>query len=286
MLKWLIKLINLLFYSNLWIALAALAMTLQTQLLLVGKVIYTPYLPFLFFGSLFLYALHRIVGLEKAKPFQKTGRYSVITAFKQHIQLYAAMAALASIYFFFFLPQSIQLSLVLPALLSLGYVIPVLKGKKRLRDIHFIKVFLIALVWSWLTVFMPALVLHLEQHLSTTLIYLERTCFIFAITIPFDIRDLEIDEFNQVKTIPNRYGIKKSKAIALVALAMALFFVWLNFRVDGIGLPTFLAWGVSALGAGLLICYSTPNRHDYYYTGLLDGSMIFQAIAIYFASQF
>lgn len=279
--NWLIKIIDLILYSNLWIALAALAMTLQTQLFLLGKAQYSPYWIFVFSGSLFLYALHRIVGLEKAKPFQEAGRYQVIATFKHHIKLYAALSILVSAYFFFLLPFHLQLSLFLPALLSLAYVIPVLKGKKRLRDIHFVKVFLIAIVWTWLTVILPALELGLEQQLCTLLMCLERVCFVFAITIPFDIRDLEIDQFNKVKTIPSRYGIKKSKAIALFLLAMALCFAYLNLYTLGISASQFLAYLLSSSIAAFLIVKSTGNRHDYFYTGLLDGTMILQAVLVF-----
>lgn len=279
--KWLIPLIDLILYSNFWIALAALAMTLQTQLFLLGKLQYSPYWVFVFSGSLFLYALHRIVGLEKAKPFQESGRYQVIVTFKHHIQVYAALSILVSAFFFFLLPWPVQLSLFIPALLSLAYVIPVLKGKKRLRDVHFVKVFLIAIVWTWLTVFLPALELGLEQQLSTILMCLERVCFVFAITIPFDIRDLEIDQFNKVKTIPSRYGIKNSKAIALFLLAMALGFAYLNLYTLGISAWQFLAYLLSSLVAAILIIKSTGERHDYYYTGLLDGTMILQAVLVF-----
>lgn len=284
MLKWLIKLIDLILYSNLWIALGALAMGFQTQLFLFGKIQYTPYLPFLFCGTLFLYALHRIVGLQKAKPFQDKGRYWVIATFKRHIQLYAALSAIVGAYFFFQLPLSIQLSLFAPALFSLAYVVPVFRGKKRLRDFHFIKIFLIAFIWTWLTVIMPAMVYNLELQLCTVLMGFERLCFIFAITLPFDIRDLEIDRFNKVKTIPLRLGTRKSKATALVFLAMALFFAWLNYYTMGISLGTWIAYGLSCLLTAGLIVKSSPSQHDYFYTGLLDGTMIFQVVLIYYFS--
>lgn len=282
--KWLIKFIDLILYSNLWIALGALAMALQTQLFLFGRVRYTPYLPFLFCGSLFLYALHRIVGLQKAKPFQDKGRYQVIATFKSHIQFYAATSALVGSYFFFQLPLKLQLSLFAPLLLSLAYVVPIFGGKKRLRDIHFVKIFLIAFVWTWLTVMMPALSYGMEQQLATLLMCLERLCFIFAITLPFDIRDIEIDRFNQVKTIPLQLGIPKSKAIAGFFLAMAVFFAWCNHYTLGISLAQWLAYAVSCLLTGILIYKSSPDRHDYFYTGLLDGTMILQAVLIYSCS--
>ena len=275
--KWLIKLIDLILYSNLWIALAALAMALQTQLFLFGRPRYTPYLPFLFCGTLFLYAIHRIVGLQKAKPFQEKGRYWVIATFKSHIRFYAGLSALVGAYYFFQLDLWFQLSLFAPALLSLAYVIPLFSGKKRLRDFHFIKIFLIALVWTWLTVVMPALHYGLAFQLCTLLMVLERICFVFAITLPFDIRDLEIDRFNKVKTIPFRLGIKKSKAIALVSLTMALFFAWLNYYTIGISFMQWLAYGLSCLLTAWLILKSSTSQHDYFYTGLLDGTMILLA---------
>lgn len=282
--KWLIKFIDLILYSNLWIAVAALAMAMQTQLFLFGRVRYTPYLPFLFCGTLFLYAIHRIVGLQKAKPFQEKGRYKVIATFKSHIQFYAGISALVGAYFFFQLDLSFQLSLFAPALLSLAYVIPLFDGKKRLRDFHFIKIFLIALVWTWLTVVMPALFYRLELQLCTLLMILERICFVFAITLPFDIRDLEVDRFNKVKTIPFRLGIRKSKAIALVSLTMALFFTCLNYFTMGISLLQCLAYGLSCLAAGWLILKSTTSQHDYFYTGLMDGTMILQAGLVFLAT--
>ncbi len=279
--KWLIKFIDLILYSNLWIALAALAMAMQSQIFLFGRVRYDPYLPFLFCGTLFLYAIHRIVGLQKAEPFQQEGRYKVIATFKRHIQLYAGISALVGAYFFFQLDFTFQLSLFTPAILSLAYVIPLFAGKKRLRDFHFIKIFLIALVWTWLTVVMPSLYYGLALQLCTILMVLERLCFVFAITLPFDIRDLEIDRFNKVKTIPFRLGIRKSKAIALVALAMALFFTWLNYYTMGISLMQWLAYGLSCLLTGWLILNSKTSQHDYYYTGLVDGTMILQAVLVF-----
>lgn len=280
--KCLIKLIDLILYSNLWIALGALAMGLQTQLFLFGRIQYASYFPFLFCGTLFLYAIHRIVGLQKAKPFQAQGRYWVIATFKSHIQLYAGISALIGAFFFFQLPLRLQISLFAPAALSLAYVVPIFKGKKRLRDIHFVKIFLIAIIWTWLTVVMPAMIYGLETQLATILMCLERLCFVFAITLPFDIRDVEIDGFNKVKTIPLKLGISKSKAIAGIFLTMALFFVCLNYYTLGISLSQCLAYAFSCLLAGLLIYQSRPQQHDYFYTGLLDGTLVLQAVLVYF----
>ena len=61
--------VNLIFYGNFWIAICALAMVLQTQYLLDNGPLPTALSGLLFFATLFLYALHRIVGIERLKDF-------------------------------------------------------------------------------------------------------------------------------------------------------------------------------------------------------------------------
>ena len=49
---------------------------------------------------------------------------------------------------------------------------------------------------------------------------LERFLFVFAITIPFDIRDMEIDIKEGLKTIPVIMGKKKAMMIANILLVL------------------------------------------------------------------
>jgi len=63
------KTIDLILYSNYWIALCAVAMLWQT-LLLLGEPIKIDYLTgVVFFATLFLYAAHRIVGISRLEEF-------------------------------------------------------------------------------------------------------------------------------------------------------------------------------------------------------------------------
>jgi len=132
--------------------------------------------------------------------------------------------------------------LVIPAILSLGYVLPFVKGNKRLRDFDYIKIFLVAIVWGVITVLMPILERTTDLTLSHLLILLERMLFIFAITLPFDIRDLKIDAHIDVKTIPSIIGIGKTKKLALFCLIIVVLLAGMNvylgcglffYRADG-----------------------------------------------------
>ncbi len=274
------KFIDLILYSNLWIALAAVSMSLQTQWLLFGELRWDPLFGFIFFATLCLYAIHRLVGLSKVKPFQEAGRFKVIARYQSHILIYALVSAVAAAWFFFRLPWRLQLAAILPSLIALGYVLPVVGGSKRLRDLHYLKIFLIAIAWSWITAGLVAANYHCAMTLPALVLLLERAFFVFAITLPFDIRDLQVDAFTKVETLPARLGIRRSKGLAAAALLLMLALVAWNFRMNVYGLPQALALLVSALLSYGLIHFSDRVRHDYYFTGLIDGMMIVQFLLV------
>ncbi len=256
-------------------------MTLQTQLLVSGKIEWTPIIGMTFFATLFLYAIHRIVGLEKVKQFTEKGRYKVIATFKSHIIVYAILGCLGAIYFFFISDFAVQLALVIPALISLAYVIPFLNKKRRLRDFGSIKIYLIALVWAWVTVVLPALELEKIQDPAVWMMIGERAFFIFAITLPFDIRDLKVDASNEVSTIPAKIGIPKTKRLALYVLLAMMLLVYWNVQIGFYPRITGFALLFSAISTYLLVHYSDKQDHDYYFTGLMDGTMLLQFGLVY-----
>lgn len=275
-----IAFIDLLFYSNLWIALAAYAMAAQTQYLILGHIEPSPFLGFTFTATLFLYAIHRLVGLSKAKPFQENGRYSVIQRFKTHILLYALIAAGLACYCFMLMPYRLQLGCLFPCFLSLGYVLPLFGNQRRLRDFNYIKIFLIAISWSWITVLLTAQELSLSSQFAVYLMFVERALFVFAITIPFDIRDLAVDKFNKVKTIPAVWGVKPAKNLAYAALLLSAALIVLSIFTSFYALNTGIALLISLAIAVLAVWGSGRYEHDYYYTGFVDGTMLIQALLV------
>lgn len=259
-------------------------MAAQTQYLLAAAVYPTPLLGFILFATLFLYAAHRIVGLKRSAPFLQSGRYQVIGRFRSHIVFYALTAALCAGLFYLQLPYRLMLAAIAPCLLALGYVMPLWKGK-RLRDLHYIKIFLIAITWSWITVILPALELGMAYAFPLYIMLLERILFVFAITIPFDIRDLEVDAYNQVKTLPAALGVPKSQRLAVLALLLMSLLAGLNYYLDVYLLPQLIALVSTAFIAVLLIYLSGRTRHDYFFTGLVDGLMVLQFLLVYFFSM-
>lgn len=276
------KFINLVLYSNLWIALCAVALVLQTELIFLGRLQWSNYAAFVFVSTLFVYALHRVVGLEKVAAFQQKGRFLIISNFKSHIAVYAAVAGLGVLYFFLQIAWWAQVALVIPGILSLGYVLPIFGSKRRLRDFDFIKIFLIAIVWSWVTVLIPAIYCGQGFSLNVLLMTAERATFIFALTLPFDIRDLKIDQHMGVQTIPAVMGKKNAKLLATSSLALMLILVQLNLNNGFYSNLSLLPFLFSASVAASFIYLTDDQRHDYFYTAGVDGMMILQALLVYF----
>ena len=159
-----------------------------------------------------------------------------------------------------------------------------MKGKKRLRDFDYIKIFLVAIVWGVITVLMPILERTTTLEMRHLLILLERMFFIFAITLPFDIRDLKIDAHIEVKTIPGMIGIKNTKQLARFSLLMVVLLAVLNWNwfLGYYSFNNLLGIFFACCTTLWLIEKSDKTDEDYFFTGLMDGTMILQFLLVLF----
>ena len=172
-------------------------------------------------------------------------------------------------------------------LISALYTIPFVNisgHKKRLRDIAYIKIFLIAITVTCVTVYLPIVdagerLFIMDKELA--LLCAERFFFILCITIPFDIRDLHMDEKMGLKTIPTLLGVKRSLALSLAFLV--LFVAILAYHYAGKELmsgATFIAMLFSALVTGLIVVKSKPERSEHYFSFLVEGTMVIQFLLV------
>lgn len=286
-----IPLLNWLLYSNVFIALCALAMTAQTLFLLDKEPTTSPaLLGLVFFSTWFIYTLHRLVSWRKLNARLDIPRFQIIGHYQSHLKFYAGFSIIGAMACFFYLKCATQLALLLPALLSLGYVLPFLGQKRlRLRDLHFVKIFLIAGVWSYVTVILP--VLETGGHLEGTSfhligVFLERSLFIFIITLPFDLRDWKLDAHHAVKTIPTVLGPQNT-----IRLGLGLIVLWMLLPTLLYPWPLPLGFYTTAIWTGYLLLRTLKStqgtvqvvEQDYYYTGLIDGTMLVQVSLVWTA---
>lgn len=106
----------------------------------------------------------------------------------------------------------------------------------------------------------------MEKHISIPVF--SHYLYILALTIPFDIRDLQYDS-KEYKTIPQQFGVQGSKVIAEIALMMFAALVVMN---DQELLKSNLFW-LAMIVSGTLIILVKKSNSDWYFAGAIDGSI-------------
>lgn len=285
--KALLAILDFLLFSNIFIALCAVAQGMVTYLLLKHQP--DKYVLLLLFCSTLL-VYNMSVLLAKPKDPQKSPFRRVRWIFAHHrlmisITLVAALCIIPIGLWYLSVQAKLLMGFI--GVIALAYNFPFLtlnEKKIGLRNLPGIKLFLIAFVWSMSCVLLP--IVELESNFNnvsvslgeTLLLVAKRFLFICAITIPFDIRDLFQDKLYELKTIPVMLGEKKAwifcQALLALYLALLIFFTKsINLDVVGLALTIFLT--------GWLIFRSNLRRNEYYYFFFLDGTMILQFLILW-----
>lgn len=289
--KYLQAALDALLFSNVFMALCAVAQGLVTFHIIGTKPVY-PVLALLFASTLGLYNFCILI-IRPKKP--ETSPYRRVRWFFGNHRLMVTITIaclLALIPLFFLLANSSKLLLVGLATLSFAYGLPLFTSKGRksgLRNVPGLKAILITLVWTLSCVLLPVFeaqdTLHVPVASSTTWIILtKRFLFIAALTVPFDIRDLFQDRIAGLKTFPVAFGEKKAYLFCQVLLAghILLLLLLRNYRLTS----DFYALTTVAILTGWLIFKSDWKRNEYYYFFFLDGVLILQYVALIIFEQF
>jgi hypothetical protein len=268
-------------YSNLHIALCAVAMVLVSQLIF-NYHLRSELFIFVFCGTFFLYNLQRLPSAFANVPIESEFiRHKWNTDHKVFLAITSALAGIAAGWSFFQLYHRSQFVALLPAFLSFAYAFPFVKIKgtwRRLREIEATKVFIIALVWGIICTLLPATAADpTGRHWISApvlLWFLACSAMIFSITVPFDIRDLYYDG-EKLRTIPVILGVKKAILLSLVLLGISAGLVGaVSIGYGYGGVPVFAGYFTWTIITGILIAKSTPQRPEYYFSFLMDGVMM------------
>jgi hypothetical protein len=221
---------------------------------------------FIFFSTLLVYTVHQL--LKHENQYQ---------ALSNKVLYIKTLTVIISSFFCTSLGVELftpyQISIIAPfAIISLMYSAKVLSSQKNNyspRELPYSKIFLITTAWVFATKKIPEL---MDGEFMIDYQDITLALFIFAITIPFDIRDLNIDKISQ-KTIPSILGIKKSILLSQILLITycGIHFI---FTQDN-----FIFFLLFALVSFILVSYSV-NRPKYYYTGILDGLIMLKGLVI------
>jgi 4-hydroxybenzoate polyprenyltransferase len=242
-----------------------------------------PYLFLVFFATLFEYNLYRFLGVLNSSNGLKYPNYVNLKNELVGIYLLVMFSVLGFMVALIKAKFIVLLALAPIAGITLFYSTPLGKQHKgffKLRQVPYLKIFMIAFVWALVTVLLP--VIHAERSFNIWIILaliFERFLFVFAITIPFDIKDMAVDKKAGLKTIPLLIGKKKSIQLAILLLIFSLLISVIQY---GLTMQWYLlaAMVLSVISTIIFILYKKMNNEMLYHYGILDGTMLLQGFLI------
>ena len=272
---------DFLLFSNVFMALCAVAQGLVT-FYLIGSKPAGAVIGLLFTSTLGIYNFSILL----PKPrHPENSKYKRVRWFFSHYRLmvtFTIVCLLSLIPLFFLISVESRILLIFLGIISFAYSVPLFtigEQKFSLRNIPGLKQFLITLVWTMSTVLLPIMEAQ-HAHLATvsmhdiTILIAKRFLIIGALTVPFDIRDLFEDRQSGLKTVPVMWGEKNAYLFCQVLLAGYVVLLFL-FRNEGFN-ADFFALTVTAVLTGWLIFKSTWEKNEYYFFFYMDGVLILQ----------
>ncbi|MEB3344926.1 hypothetical protein U6A24_05610 [Aquimarina gracilis] len=144
--------------------------------------------------------------------------------------------------------------------LTILYVVPVFPNKSNLRNIAGVKIFIIAVVWTGITVVVPVIYAEANMNFDFLIETIQRFLFIIVMMLPFEIRDLEYDS-SSLETIPQTIGITRTKVFGSILLVVFLLLTAVKELLSSVEiLSTILVTTIS-----LLFLWGTEKEQSKYY---------------------
>ncbi len=273
------KIADLILFGSIFISLCAVALCIETSLLLQLPLNNVNFYLFVFSATLLQYNLHY---LFKSNAIKGSVRYSWSQKNKSaHKVLIACALVLIIISLFWFHPRHL-ITLCILGVIAVMYSFPVLPfSKKRIKDFGLLKIITLALLWTIVTVWLPADTT--INSVSFQLIFLRRFIFIFVLCLLFDVRDINADRQENISTLAIIIGTKKAYQLCYFLLLIFLLLSIVHFIESGNSLH-FIAMASSSIFTFISIEVSKKNNSDYVYLGLLDGMMLLQALLVIITS--
>lgn len=272
------KLIDNIINSNIFIALAAVFLTLATQVQLGLEVHFHNYLYLIFFATLLEYNFHKLVVIWKKDEEYENPKYDWVKANLKffYILIFVSLGT----FLFFVLTSKIE---VVIAFMILGFITffysqPFL-NLFNIRSIPYTKLFIISVIWSLTTIILPLIYSHNHINENVILIIIERIFFLIAITIPFDIRDIEQDKTAKIKTLPILLGKEKAYKLSYISLLIFIIICIIHYA-NSEQLYILIAMILSGLSSFIFLYSDKIRRIKFYHYGILDGTMLLQGLLI------
>jgi hypothetical protein len=273
--KWL----HFILSHSIFIAVCAVALSFQTALLLHINL------------SLYLYAViffsticsYNFYWLLSAYAFAKKSIWLVI---KQYYSNLIVLVLAAVLLLFSLLKVTALLPVIgIGLLLTLLYTVPLLPFKifRTARKAGLVKTILLAFTWAFVTVYIPYKQMPTAALNTIAMLFSNRLLFMLMLCIIFDARDTNVDKIRGLQSLTT---LLKPATVTNIMLAIFLVYTFnsIMFR-DYYNAPRqIIALLVTGVVTAIVYLRSLKKQDYFFYYFLVDGLMLFSAIAAYVAS--
>jgi hypothetical protein len=244
--------------------------SLHVSLALISLVIFTSrvmevpvsdhYYLALFFGSITAYNAIKY-GLEPGKHSLR------VPGGLRALAVFSLISLVLALYHLSYLPIHIWILLLVCAAISAVYAIPVIPGNRNLRSIGLLKVFLVSLVWTLATLWIPIWGKVPEGTWDLYVESFQRILWVVLLMLPFEIRDMHLDP-PFLRTIPQRWGIPGTRRAAWIGVVVFAGVTWLkDSPVEG----ELLSKALTGLLMGLSTAFASDLQTRYYASFWVEG---------------
>lgn len=160
----------------------------------------------------------------------------------------------------FALPSHIIPLMSFLVLLLIFYIVPVFPRDRNLRSLGLLKVIIVAIIWTGVTVLLPVLADDAFLGWDVWILSLQRFLIILAMMIPFEIRDMYLDPPG-INTLPRKYGVSRTKQIGVCLAVLSLI---LSYFKDDLNTTAIIARCIMTVILCVLII-RTPEYPSKYY---------------------
>lgn len=261
--------LNFYINSSIHVALAVICLTLITvkrfDISIDENLIW-----FIFFATITGYNFVKYFGIAKF-------HHRRLANWLKAIQVFSFVSFIALCYFTFKLPQKTIVYLILFGLVTFFYAIPFLPKrffidtKQNLRSIGGLKVYVIAFVWTGVTVFLPFLHGHETIVFDVYIEAIQRFVLVIVLMLPFEIRDLRFDSL-KLSTIPQQIGVIKTKILGVM---LSVIFFLAEFSKDFLTQQMLKNSLFTMVLLVLFISFSKKNQSIYYSAFWVESIPIF-----------
>lgn len=208
---------------------------------------------FIFLGTITGYNIVKYAGIAGLHHLSLTKNLRLI-------QIFSLFIFIGLLFVIFNLPLNAIIFSAIMGIFTLLYVLPFFGGGKNLRNLNGVKIYVIAFVWGGVTVLLP-LINNIELlQWDVALALLQRFLFLFALTLPFEIRDLRFD-MAKLNTVPQIYGVGKTKVIGVLILFVVLL---MEFLKTDSNIPSVISLILMVLLLSFLITRARIRQPKYY----------------------